>query len=80
MLAEILLTIFSVGVCVATSRLFLHPLRGFPGPPLAALTRWYQAYYDIIKQGSLLRQVNSLHEKYGESHFFDRIPIYNARS
>ncbi|KAF4594099.1 hypothetical protein EYR40_008898 [Pleurotus pulmonarius] len=27
--------------------------------------RWYQGYYDIIKHGGLLRQVNYLHELYG---------------
>ncbi|KAL4256656.1 cytochrome P450 family protein [Pleurotus pulmonarius] len=46
-------------------RLYAHPLSAFKGPRLAAITRWYQGYYDIIKHGGLLRQVNYLHELYG---------------
>ncbi|KAF9465534.1 cytochrome P450 [Collybia nuda] len=60
-------------------RLFFHPLSRFPGPPLAALTLWYKAYYDIIMDGGWSTHLDYLHEKHGsvvrvapnELHFND---------
>lgn len=46
-------------------RLFLHPLARFPGPKLAALTRYYEAYYDLIQNGQYTFKIAKLHEKYG---------------
>ncbi|KAF6758569.1 hypothetical protein DFP72DRAFT_176311 [Ephemerocybe angulata] len=43
----------------------LHPLAHFPGPTLAALTDYYVMYYDVIKGGEMLDQLNILHERYG---------------
>lgn len=63
---------WTVAVCVAAFfsfvlfRLFLHPLSRYPGPRLAALTTWYQAYFDVYKHGRLLRHVDFLHDIYGE--------------
>jgi hypothetical protein len=47
-------------------RLFLHPLKRFPGPPLAALTLWYRAYYDILMDGGWSEHLNILHTRYGD--------------
>lgn len=49
-------------------RLFLHPLAGYPGPKLAAITRWYEGYYDVIQNGQYTFKIKELHQKYGESH------------
>lgn len=46
-------------------RLFLHPLSHIPGPKLAATTRWYEAYYDVIKGGRYTFQIEKMHKQYG---------------
>jgi len=46
-------------------RLCLHPLSAFPGPKLAAVTSWYEAYYEIILKGQYSSQISKLHDKYG---------------
>ncbi|EAQ93230.1 hypothetical protein CHGG_01465 [Chaetomium globosum CBS 148.51] len=46
-------------------RLFLHPLARFPGPKLAAVSRWYEGYYDLIKVGQYTRKIKELHKQYG---------------
>lgn len=50
-------------------RLYFHPLARFPGPPLAALTLWYKAYFDIIMDGGWTEHLDSLHAAYGEISF-----------
>ncbi|KAI9711590.1 MAG: hypothetical protein M1820_002155 [Bogoriella megaspora] len=50
---------------VALYRLFIHPLAKFPGPKLAALTTWYEGYYDVIRRGRYIFQIGKLHDKYG---------------
>lgn len=50
---------------IAVHRLFFHPLSRFPGPKLAALTRWYEAYYDVVQNGQYTFKIAKMHEKYG---------------
>jgi hypothetical protein len=47
-------------------RLFLSPLAKIPGPRLAALTYWYEAYYDVVKPGQYAFKIKELHQQYGE--------------
>lgn len=50
----------------AVYRLFFHPLAKFPGPRLAAITTWYEGYYDVFLKGKFTFQFGRLHKKYGE--------------
>lgn len=52
------------------SRLYLHPLSTFPGPPIAAVTSLYKAYIDVVARSSFVHTLEKLHGKYGNR--FDR--------
>ncbi|KAJ2902593.1 hypothetical protein MKZ38_000354 [Zalerion maritima] len=52
-------------VQLAVRRLFLSPLSAFPGPRLAALSNWYEFYYDVLKEGKFTAHIQELHKKYG---------------
>lgn len=53
-------------VWLAFSRLYLSPIAKFPGPKLAAVTLWYQFYYDVFHKGQYTWEIERMHEKYGE--------------
>ncbi|KAL5315614.1 hypothetical protein ACEPPN_016483 [Leptodophora sp. 'Broadleaf-Isolate-01'] len=46
-------------------RLYFSPISHFPGPRLAALTYWYEFYYDLIQRGRFLYKIQELHDQYG---------------
>lgn len=50
----------------AVWRLYWSPLAGFPGPKSVALTFWVEFYYDVIKNGMYMWEVEKMHAKYGE--------------
>ncbi|KAI0389058.1 cytochrome P450 [Xylariaceae sp. FL0594] len=50
---------------VAVYRLLFHPLARFPGPKLAAVTRYYEAYYDVFLNGQFTFKIADLHREYG---------------
>ncbi|KAL4914352.1 putative cytochrome P450 [Aspergillus aurantiobrunneus] len=53
------------GVALVVYRLTLHPLARFPGPKIAAATRWYEFYHDVIRGGMYIHEVKKMHQKYG---------------
>ena len=46
-------------------RLFFHPLAGFPGPKLAALTGLVEFYHDGIRGGQYTFEIAHMHKTYG---------------
>ncbi|KAF8901800.1 cytochrome P450 [Mucidula mucida] len=46
-------------------RVYLHPLKSFPGPRLAAVTNYYQGYFEVWKNGAFVQHLETLHEVYG---------------
>ena len=53
-------------ISLAVYRLVLSPLAGVPGPRLAALTHWYECYYDVILPGKYVFRIKEMHEQYGQ--------------
>lgn len=54
-------------VALVVYRLYFSPLSSFPGPKLAACTKCYELYYDVILRGQYSFQIQRLHKKYGIS-------------
>ncbi|KAF2739407.1 putative cytochrome P450 [Polyplosphaeria fusca] len=46
-------------------RIYFSPISHIPGPKWAAATRWYEFYFDAIKNGKYYLEVEKMHETYG---------------
>ncbi|KAL2060043.1 hypothetical protein VTL71DRAFT_9865 [Oculimacula yallundae] len=60
-----LIALLLSGCGVAAHRLFFGPLANFPGPKLAALTGWYETYFDCLKKGRYWVEIERMHQQYG---------------
>ncbi len=61
--AVFLLYVFALSVY----RLYFSPIAKFPGRRLAAVTLWYEFYYQVIKGGRYVWEVEKMHQEYGKS-------------
>ena len=64
---------------LAIYRLYFHPLAKFPGPKLAAITTWYEFYWDVIKDGKFTFHIHDLHKKYGMKSVHPAMKIHRAK-
>ena len=47
---------------------YFHPLSKFPGPKLAAASRWYEGYFDNLvgQGGQYMYEIDRIHQIYGQ--------------
>lgn len=64
-LCAVLLAYIAYGAVLGVYRLYISPLSKFPGPKLAALTLWYEFYYEVVKRGRFAWEIKRMHEVYG---------------
>lgn len=63
-LAAAVLTCYCIGKCFYN--VYLHPLSNIPGPKLAAMGSLYEFYFDVIRDGTYLWEIQRMHRKYGK--------------
>ena len=54
-------------ITTAVYRLFFSPLAKFPGSKMAAATGWYEFYFDVVKRGQYIYEIEKMHHEYGIS-------------
>ncbi|KAL1792259.1 hypothetical protein ACET3X_010010 [Alternaria dauci] len=57
--------LFTYVIGNAIYQLYISPLSKFPGPKLAAVTLYYEIYYDVFRWGRYWAEIKKMHEKYG---------------
>ncbi|OAA45062.1 Cytochrome P450 [Metarhizium rileyi] len=56
---------FIYAALVTAQRLWLSPIAHIPGPKLAALTQYYEFYFDVILGGKYTFKIMEMHQRYG---------------
>lgn len=67
-------------LCKCIYNLYLHPLSKFPGSKLAALGGLYEFYYDVIKDGLYLWEIERMHREYGKGPNTHHLKLSQART
>jgi hypothetical protein len=62
---QVAATVAAYLASLAFYRLFLHPLARFPGSKLAAASRWFEGYYDVVLDGQYTFKIAEMHRQYG---------------
>jgi len=58
-----ILVLYIIGLIIG--RLYFSPIAKFPGPKWAAISLWYEFYFDVIQRGRYIWQIQKMHQKYG---------------
>jgi hypothetical protein len=66
-LLAIILTTLAWLICSAFYNVYIHPLARFPGPKLAAASKYWLAYQEFVRGISLSDLRDELHAQYGAS-------------
>jgi len=66
-----ILLFFIYTLILITYRLYFSSIAAFPGPKLAAATEWYEFYFYLLKDGQFGKQVEKLHDQYGNIELFE---------
>lgn len=67
MMTAVLFLALSYALFHLVHTFYWHPLARFPGPPLAALTRFYRTWIDCSPSRSFVHTLAALHAQYGTS-------------
>jgi len=59
---------------LAIYRITWHHLAKYPGPKLAAVTGWYETYYDCFLLGKFSNHLDEMHRKHGKLRQPSSIP------
>jgi hypothetical protein len=79
LLAILATLLVAYGFATIIYRVWMHPLRSFPGPVIASVTNWHKFYYNWYCNGFHSVKIKQWHERYGsiiriapnELHFSD---------